>query len=215
MNLFLTGTDTGVGKTFVAVLLVKALRRLGQNCVGFKPICCGSREDAESLHAASDGAVTLNEVNPVWLRPPASPYTAAMIESRMIDLALIHETFARLRSEHEPVIVEGVGGWRVPITQDYFVGDLAADFGLPVAVVVANRLGALNHTLLTVESIRARGLSCAGVILNHPVASDPDSEIAASTNKAIVEDLLGIPVLFEVQHGQVELDPSTLRISHP
>lgn len=206
MNLFLTGTDTGVGKTYVASLLVKALRRSGQNCVGFKPICCGGREDAEALHAASDGAVTLNDVNPVWLRPPVSPYTASMIESRMIDLALIRETFARLRSAHECVIVEGVGGWRVPITHDYFVSDLVADFGLPVAVVVANRLGTLNHTLLTVESIRARGLRCAGVILNHPARLDLDSEIAAATNKAVLEDLLGIPVLFEVQHGQVELD---------
>ena len=93
---------------------------------------------------------------------------------------LIHETFARLRSAHESVIVEGVGGWLVPITRDYFVSDLAADFGLPVVVVVANRLGALNHTFLTVESILARGLECAGIILNEPFQPTKEAEIATS-----------------------------------
>ena len=202
-NLFLTGTDTDVGKTYVASLLVRALRRTGLDAVGFKPICCGDRADAEALWEASARSPALNDVNPVWLRTPAAPYTAAMIENRPIDLALIRESFAKLRSVHPAVIVEGVGGWRVPITKDYFVADLAAEFGLPVAVVVANRLGALNHTLLTVESIRARGLTCAGLILNHP---SPDAEaIATTTNRAVLEDLLEVPVLFEIAHGQREL----------
>jgi dethiobiotin synthetase len=202
MNLFLTGTDTNVGKTYVAARLVKALREAGRSCVGFKPICCGERDDAEALHAASGGAVTLNDVNPVWMRPPVAPYTASMIENRMIDLALIHETFARLRSAHESMIVEGVGGWRVPITRDYFVSDLAADFGLPVVVVVANRLGALNHTFLTVESIRARGLECAGIILNEPCQITKEAEIATSTNAAVIEELVKAPILLRVGYGQ-------------
>jgi len=206
MNVFLTGTDTNVGKTYIAARLVKALRGAGRDGVGFKPICCGPRDDAEALHAASGGAVTLNEVNPVWLRPPVAPYAASMIENRMIDLALIHETFARLRSAHESIIVEGVGGWRVPITRDYFVSDLAADFGLPVVVVVANRLGALNHTALTVESIRARGLECSGIILNHPLSLASEAEIATSTNAAVLEEILKVPILFEVEYGQEKFD---------
>jgi dethiobiotin synthetase len=205
MNFFLTGTDTNVGKTYIAQRLVKALRNAGRPGVGFKPICCGSRDDAEALHEASGGAVTLNDVNPVWLRPPAAPYTAAMIENRMIDLALIHETFARLRAAHDSIIVEGVGGWRVPITRDYFVSDLAADFGLPVMVVVANRLGALNHTLLTVEAIRSRGLECAGIILNHGFQLENEAEIATSTNAAVIEEVLKAPILFEVGYGQENL----------
>ena len=205
VNLFLTGTDTNAGKTYIAARIVSALRREGRDYVGFKPICCGPRDDAEALHAASENAIPLNDVNPVWLRPPVAPYTASLIESRMIDLALIHETYARLRSAHESVIVEGVGGWRVPIAQDYFVSDLAADFGLRVAVVVANRLGALNHTFLTVEAIQARGLKCAGVILNNITSPDDASEIATSTNKAIIEDILKLPILFEVGHGQKNL----------
>jgi dethiobiotin synthetase len=205
MNLFLTGTDTNVGKTYVAARLVKALRNVGRSCVGFKPICCGPRDDAEALLAASGGAVSLNDLNPMWLRAPLSPYAASMIENRMIDLALIHETFARLRSAHESVIVEGVGGWRAPITRDYFVSDLAADFGLPVVVVVANRLGALNHTMLTVESIRARGLECAGIILNHTIQPAGETDAAALTNAVVIGEILETPILCEVGYGQENL----------
>src|SRR5215210_2978909 len=165
MNLFLTGTDTDVGKTFVGALLICSLRAAGLDTVGMKPICCGGREDAELLQRASGCEVDIDDVNPVWLRTPAAPYTAAMIEERQIDLDQIRERFAKLRATHRSLIVEGVGGWMVPIRRDYFVADLAAEFGLPVAVVMRNRLGALNHTVLTVQNIRARGLNCAGVIV--------------------------------------------------
>jgi dethiobiotin synthetase len=202
MNLFLTGTDTNVGKTYAAALLIRALRAAGCDCVGMKPICCGERTDADELHAASDRAISLNEVNPVWLRPPAAPYTAAMIENRQIDLALIRENFARLRSAHESLIVEGAGGWLVPIARDIFVADLAAEFAMPVAVVVANRLGALNHTLLTVQAIRARGVKCAGIILSHTHPPTDPPDIAATTNRSMLEDLLDVPILFEIAFGQ-------------
>lgn len=205
MNLFLTGTDTNVGKTYVGALLVRALRKAGLDTVAMKPICCGGREDAEALHAAADGALSLNDVNPVWLRPPAAPYTASMIENRAIDLALIRETFARVSAAHRSLIVEGVGGWLVPIERDYFVRDLAADFGMPVAVVFANRLGALNHTMLTVESIRAAGLECAGLIQNQPCAAAPEEAAAMATNRAVLEDLTGLPILFDLAHGSTSL----------
>ncbi len=199
MNLFLTGTDTNVGKSFIAALLVRALRSTGCDCVGLKPICCGGREDAELLQAAADGAIPLNEINPVWLRTPAAPFTASLIENRPIDLDLIRESFARTRREHDSVIVEGVGGWLVPITREYAVADLAAEFGLPVGIVVANRLGALNHALLTVAGVRARGLDCAGLILNHP---STEEDIATTTNRGVLEELAGVPILFDVAHGQ-------------
>jgi dethiobiotin synthetase len=200
---FLTGTDTNVGKTYVATMLVRALRARGLDCVGMKPICCGGREDAEAIHAASGGAISLNDVNPVWLRTPVAPYTAAMIENRAIDLALVRETFARVRAAHASLIVEGVGGWLVPIARDFFISDLAAEFALPVAVVVANKLGALNHALLTIGSIRARGLECAGVIFNHATSALED--VAAITNCGMLEDILGVPILHEIAHGQREL----------
>lgn len=199
MNLFLTGTDTNVGKSYVASLLVRALRADGHNCVGLKPICCGDREDATLLHAAADGAIELNDINPVWLRAPAAPYTASLIENRAIDLALIRESFERARAAHESVIVEGAGGWLVPIARDYYVADLAAEMKLPVAIVVANRLGALNHALLTVEAVRARGLDCAGIILNHP---SQDEDIATTTNRGVLEEFAGVPILFDIAYGQ-------------
>ncbi len=205
MNLFLTGTDTGVGKTYVAALLVRALRAAGVDCVGFKPICCGDRGDAELLHAASGGAVEINDINPVWMRPPAAPYTAAMIENRSVDLALIRETFARLRAAHQSIIVEGVGGWLVPIARDFFVRDLAAEFALPVAVVFANRLGAINHTLLTVESMRAAGLVCAGLIQNQMNETGAEETIATATNRGVIEELSALPVLFDIAHRQRDL----------
>ena len=160
MHVFVTGTDTEVGKTYVSCLLIRALREAGIDAVGMKPISCGDRADAEALHAASDGAATLKEINPVWLRTPAAPYTAAMIEERPIDLALICDAFSQLKAAREVVVVEGVGGWRVPITQEYYVSDLAREFALPVLVVAANKLGALNHTLLTVDAVRQAGQRC-------------------------------------------------------
>lgn len=202
MNLFLTGTDTNVGKTYVASLIVRALRAAGKDAIGLKPICCGERDDVEALHAAADGAATLNDINPMWLRTPAAPYTAAIIENRAIDLDLIRESFGRARSAHESLIVEGAGGWLVPIARDYFVADLALEFGLPVAIVVANKLGALNHALLTIRAVQASGLECAGVILNHPAVLD---DIPTTTNRSVLEEICGVPVLAEVGFGQREL----------
>ena len=207
MSIFITGTDTGVGKTRVAAMLVRALRAMGVDAVGFKPICCGGSEDAVALAEASGGAITLNDVNPVWLRPPVAPYAAAMIEGRMVDLALVREKFAQLRAAHAAVIVEGAGGWLVPVTRDFSMADLAAEFALPVLVVAANRLGVINHTLLTLAAIRASGLECAGVVLNHPHEPRPDDP-AVVTNAGVLGELLAattsgeaVPLLGEIEFG--------------
>ena len=209
MNAFITGTDTGVGKTYVTALLIRHLRARGLDAVGFKPICCGSREDAEILHTAAGGALSLNEVNPVWFRAPAAPYAASLIENRAVDLALIHEQYAALRARHEAVLVEGVGGWLVPIRTDYTVADLARDCGLPVVVVVHNRLGALNHTALTVRHIQSSGLECAGLVLNDgPSAAssaDESNGIAPATNASILEEWLRVPILHTVSSGMPAL----------
>src|SRR5437870_5415317 len=101
MNFFITGTDTDVGKTYVCALLLRALRKTGINAVGMKPICCGDRDDAEILHRAGDPDVSIDEVNPVWLREPAAPYIAAKIEQREIDLDFIKKKFAVLRRKHQ------------------------------------------------------------------------------------------------------------------
>lgn len=209
MNAFITGTDTGVGKTYVTARLIRRLRAQGLDTVGFKPICCGSREDAEILRAAANDTLTLNEVNPVWLRTPAAPYTAALIENRAIDLALIRETLTTLRARYQSVLIEGVGGWLVPLQMDYTVADLAREAGLPVIVVVRNRLGALNHAALTVQQVRASGLSCSGLILNDAAPSleseEEANQIAMVTNRSVLEEWLGIPILYALGTGQAEL----------
>lgn len=207
MNLFITGIDTDAGKTYVSTLLVRALRRAGFDTAPMKPFCCGDRRDAEALFDACDGAVPLDEINPVWYESPAAPYTAARVEKRPADVPLVLETFRRLRARYRSLLVEGVGGWMVPISRDYFVADMTADMGLPVAVVVRNRLGALNHALLTVRDIERRGLPFAGIIFNR---AEAENDIAAATNRELLEDLLGRPVLLEIGPGQRELSPEAL-----
>jgi dethiobiotin synthetase len=204
-GLFITGTDTAAGKTHFSTMLVRSLRNAGIDAVGFKPFCCGDREDAERLHAASDKTEDLGLINPVWLRVPAAPYTAALVENRMLDTATAFEAYRTLCSRHTFLVVEGAGGWRVPLTDRMCLSDFAAELALPVVVVVANRLGALNHTQLTVDAIAARGLQCHGVVLNEPVAADPDP--ARLTNRGILETLLSVPVLGEVAHGADLLPP--------
>ena len=206
-GLFITATDTGAGKTYCSALLLRYLRGArGLDAVGFKPICCGGREDAETLHAASggDAVLSLNEVNPVWLRTPAAPYAAAMVEGRPVDLAMVRETFVALTARHSFVVVEGIGGWRVPIERSFTVADLAAEMVLPVVVVVRNRLGTLNHAALTVDAVRAAGLTCAGFVFNEgsPEPFADEESVARATNRAVCEELLEVPLLAGVEPGQ-------------
>lgn len=201
MNLFVTATDTDAGKTYVTCLLLEALKSQGRRAAGFKPFCCGSREDSIALLSAGCEGLTLDEVNPVWLKTPASPYAAALIENRLLDLERISEAFHELTHIYEDVIVEGVGGWEVPLAPQYSAADFAESLGLPVVVVVNNKLGALNHTILTVRNILARQLRCAGLILNQ-VSDERDP--ASIPHRMILEDMLEVPVIGEVMHGETD-----------
>ena len=187
MSLFLTGTGTGVGKTFVAIELLHWLRAHGIRAAGMKPICCGDREDARRLLAASAEGISIEELNPVWLQSPVAPSVAAQIEQVEIDLGKIQNYFRNLSERFDTVIVEGVGGWLVPITTNLFVGDFTKQLDLPVAIVAENRLGCLNHILLTLESVQRRGLVCAGVILNQ---GNGPTDLAQSTNETELRRLL-------------------------
>ena len=204
MSLFLTGTDTGVGKTHTAVRLLRAGRAAGLRCAGFKPICCGDRDDAEQLLAASSEGFTIDELNPVWLKTPAAPFSASLIEQVEIDVQKLIEQLQALEKRFDSVVVEGVGGWLVPIRRDFFVADLAAHMKLPVLVVALNRLGCLNHTVLTVRSVVAHGLVCAGVLLNSP---DGFSDIASTTNADILRQILDVPILSSLPEEAAGLSP--------
>lgn len=205
MNLFITGTDTNAGKTFVTALLTRALRGRGFETIALKPLCSGERSDVEILQAASDHHLTLDETNPIWLREPAAPLVAVRLENRTLSLDALEAWFRNLSEKHSSLLVEGAGGWLVPITPTETIADLAARLSLPVVVVVANRLGCINHTLLTLESIRARGLHCPGIVLNTFSTSD---DIATRTNREILEQHTSI--LLEIHPSQTEIPPPEL-----
>jgi dethiobiotin synthetase len=191
VSLFITGTDTGVGKTHTAIQLLRLLRAAGTSCAGMKPICCGDRRDAELLLAASIEGLTIDDVNPIWLKTPAAPIAGRLKEEMDINIEQILAAFRALQPRVEHLIVEGVGGWLVPIRSDYFVSDLAVEMRLPVLVVAQNRLGCLNHTALTVRSVIQHKLLCVGVALDGVPVSD---DIATLTNADILRKILEVPL---------------------
>ena len=199
MNYFVTGTDTDCGKTFVTALLVRAARAAGIDAVGAKPFCCGPREDVEILAAASDHAESLDAINPVWLKTPAAPRACEILGEPPADLSAALSGVRALAERHEQVFCEGAGGWLVPVAKDYTAADFAVELGWPVIVVVRNKLGALNHSLLTLESVRARGLGLAGVILNNADGMDDE---AKRTNRVVLGEFCGCPILAEIERGQ-------------
>ena len=202
MSLFITGADTGVGKTHIAARLLRLLRASGVLCAGMKPICCGDRRDAEMLLAAGSDGLTIDEVNPVWLKTPAAPIVGSLMEKAPIDVEKILAAFQNLQRRVEHVIVEGIGGWLVPIRSDYFISDLAAAMKLPVLVVAQNRLGCLNHAALTVRSVETYKLRCAGVVLN---SLEIKSDVAALTNANILTQILDVPLLAGLGESLTEL----------
>lgn len=200
MRIFITGTDTDVGKTYVSCLLLEALKQQGTRAAGFKPFCCGTREDSMRLLTAGMEGLAIDEVNPVWLKTPASPLAAALMENRVLSEQEIHDAFANLARKTSHVLVEGVGGWEVPIRDGFTMADLAVELGRPVLVVVNNKLGALNHTLLTVRNIVARGMICLGTVMNYAAEGrDP-----ASITNGMILQRMGVPVLGEVMHGETD-----------
>lgn len=164
-TLFITGTDTGVGKTHVACALIRALAAEGLRVAGFKPVAAGAvqmsegwvNEDALVLQAASNVLLEYHEVNPCLLREPVAPHIAAVQEGTRIEPATILAAHARLAARADVVIVEGAGGWLVPLNDDMTFADLVSAQGWPVLLVVGMRLGCLNHALLTARAVQQQG----------------------------------------------------------
>jgi len=194
---FITGTDTGIGKTWFTCWLVRAWLAQVHHAAALKPISTGDREDAKLLREASANALFLDEINPLHFREPAAPLLAARAENRSIDFTALNQKIAAMRVRFSHLAVEGVGGWRVPLATGYDVRDWARDLALPVVVVALNRLGAINHTLLTVDSIRDAGLTVAGVVLNAgpDQPPSPDLDFARRGNVALLREVLALPVL--------------------
>ncbi|MBB3854890.1 dethiobiotin synthetase [Xanthomonas arboricola] len=179
--LYVTGTDTGIGKTMASTALLHALRRQGHTAVGMKPVASGCEhtpqgwrnEDALALQAASAPQPDYATLNPYALPAPLAPELAAADVGVTLSLEPIAQAFAQLRAQAEVVVVEGVGGWAAPLSADLDQADLVRALKLPVVLVVGIRLGCINHARLTAAAIAADGLDCIGWIANEV---DPQME---------------------------------------
>ena len=215
---FVTGTDTGVGKTLVSAALLHTLAARHPRVVGMKPVAAGTvrhgdgraSEDALALRAASTCAVPPELDNPILLPDPLSPHIAAERAGVRIDIEHLVRCYRELARRADAVVVEGAGGFHVPLSDSRTGADLAQALALPVVLVVGLRLGCLNHALLTVEAIRARGLLLAGWVANHV---DPAMQ-APQENIAWLQRQLAAPLLADIA-CQDAPDPRAIAIHLP
>ncbi|NBQ67858.1 MAG: dethiobiotin synthase [Nitrosomonadaceae bacterium] len=214
---FVTGTDTGIGKTTVSCALLHAFAAQGHKVIGMKPIAAGVENgkwlDVEQLLAASNVNVTRQQINPYAFAPPISPHLAAQQAGREIDLTLIQQAYQTLSAQADRVVVEGAGGFLVPVNQHQTGADLAQALNLPVILVVGMRLGCLNHALLTTQAIKTAGLTLAGWVAN---CIDPQM-LAVAENIATLEQRLNGPLLGVVPfNSEVDLQESArlLNVEH-
>ena len=211
---FVTGTDTGIGKTLIACALLRAFVAAGFRAVGMKPVAAGAEPgvhhpvnaDVEQLAAAGNVAAPPDLINPYGFKEPIAPHIAAKRAGVNIDLSRIERAFQALTERADAVVVEGVGGFRVPLGPATDTAQLACLLGLPIILVVGMRLGCLNHSLLTADAIVARGLVLAGWVANHV---DADM-MAADANVAALEARLPAPLLARVAYAPA---PSTATIA--
>lgn len=192
-GLFITGTDTGVGKTVVAAGIAAGLKARGLDVGVMKPVAAGGREDAERLRRAAGVDDPPDLINPVCLRRPLSPNVAARLEGVEIDIAQIERSARDLAARRDFLIVEGAGGLLVPIRDDFSMADLALRLGLPLLIVARRGLGTINHTLMTVECAKARGIAVTGVVYNDAVGMEEG--VPERTNPEVVARLSGVPCL--------------------
>jgi len=196
-SLFISGTDTGVGKTVVTVGLARALRRRGFDVGVMKPFAAGIPDgtrfqtgDVRRIMEAAGVSDDVRLVNPQFYPVPAAPYTARQNLNSEVDIPLVLESFSRLSGSHDLVLVEGMGGIMAPILRDYFVCDLIRDMKTPAILVARTRVGTISHTLMSAKICRDSGVTVRGIVINDIDDGYPPSEL-----KRDLEDLAGLPVL--------------------
>ena len=207
-GIFITGTDTEIGKTVIAGGLAAALKAAGVNVGVMKPIASGGvehkgqivSEDAIFLKYAAQVDDALDLINPICLRHPLAPSVAAEIEGMSIDLQQIDDAFAELCQRHEFIVVEGVGGIAVPICEEMLVANLAQRFQLPLLIVARPNLGTINHTVLTVEFAKSYDLEVCGIVLN--ASQEGFKGLAEETNPKELERLTHLPILGTVPFNE-------------
>ncbi|MHB8948061.1 MAG: dethiobiotin synthase [Rhodoferax sp.] len=189
---FVTGTDAEVGKTLTSAAMLHALVQTGVRACGMKPVAAGAalrdgvwhNDDADALAAAGNVVMLASLTTPYLFREPVAPHIAAELQGVAIESAPILAAFIEIAAASDAVVVEGVGGFRVPLSSDFDTADLAQQLDLPVVLVVGLRLGCINHALLTVEAISARGLLLAGWVANE---LDADMHFANETIEAMLQ----------------------------
>ena len=209
-GLFITGTDTSVGKTLIAGVIAKIMRQSGKKVGVFKPVATGCKKtknglvskDAEFLAHCTGSEFSLDIINPITFELPAAPFACERAENRKVDFVKIAIAYNHICSKTDLVIVEGIGGIKVPITADIDVLSLAKSFDLPVVIVAKSKLGTINHTLLTIDAIRRSGLSLAGIIING--YDEKTSDLAEKTNAAIIKEIGKVEII-----ATVPLDDTT------
>lgn len=208
-GLFITGTDTGVGKTHVASMILRQLVAEGHSVGAYKPVCSGAEDghdarpvwdDLERLRAALGLHCDISRICRQTFLAPLAPPIAARREGRSVSVELIDAGMSDWRRTVEHLVVEGAGGWLCPLTETITMDAWVARWKLPVLIVARPGLGTINHTLLTIASIRARGLRVVGVVFNHTTSGQ--SDVSTATNREEIEARSGVPVLAEVRHQQ-------------
>lgn len=207
-HIFVTGTDTEVGKTRISTGLMAVLQQQGLKTAGMKPIASGcdwidgqwQNEDALAMIAQSNVELPYATVNPFAFEPAIAPHIAAEQANLAISVSVIKRQFEAITGQADAVVVEGAGGWLVPLNKQQTMADLAVELNLPVVLVVAIKLGCINHALLSVEAIEQRGLKLAGWVANHLQQQNESAEIIATLKQHIAAPCLGtVPPLQEGQ----------------
>jgi dethiobiotin synthetase len=218
---FISGTDTGVGKTCVSLGLMRELQVQGHTVVGMKPVASGchavsnglQNDDALKLQSCSSFPVKYSQVNPYALKSAIAPHLAARIDGASIQIPVIRKSFHELSEGAEFVVVEGVGGWLVPINAKQTMQDVAIELGLPVVLVVAIRLGCLNHAMLAVAAIRESGLQLAGWVANRVDAQcEHADEVVTALGERLPAALLA-DIGFTPDNGALEKQASRIDLA--
>jgi dethiobiotin synthetase len=202
-SLFVTGTDTDVGKTCVAAGIVKNLRDMDVDVAVMKPFASGYKEnidsvsnDVEILMKYSGSSDPVNLVNPYYFEIPSSPYDASKTLNIEIDITKVIDAFEKLASSHEIVIVEGIGGIMTPISKNYFVSDLISELGMRTIIVTSSKIGTVNHSILTIEHAKNKNLELMGFVINQ---TDPEGYELSNLKQQLI-DLTGMNVYATIPH---------------
>jgi dethiobiotin synthetase len=204
-GIFVTATDTEVGKTYVSCRILEALKSLGVKCGCFKPVSTGDRNDAKALIKSSGVKESAEVVTPEFFKNPMSPYGASLLENKKFNLKKIEKAFDYFFNKYNFTVVEGVGGIMVPLKKNFFVSDLIKIFNLPVIVVARHNLGTINHTLLTIEKLKSANQKILGVILNGNKNKD---DISVKSNAKLIKQLTNLPVLELGYNEKIDLRES-------